>query len=127
MSETTTASKSSRLPRPYSPGSVPRVSYDVDPPRRRRAGSGDQIYPVTSRRNSMSLQDAKSVLQNTTHSVLAPTDTENPTWHTIPLAFAVLPAIGGVLFTGGTYFVTDVMLLFLVAVFLHWLVKFPWY
>lgn len=39
----------------------------------------------------------------------------------------MLPAIGGVLFSGGNYFVTDVLVLLLAAVFLHWLVKFPWY
>lgn len=127
MSETATTSKASFRPlRPYSPD---RVSYDVDGPLpstpRRRRTIGSEWSPIL-RRNSISLQDAKSVLATTTHSVLAPTDTENPTWHTIPLAFAVLPAIGGLLFNGGTYFVTDVMLLFLVTVFLHWLVKFPW-
>lgn len=129
MSETVTTKAALRNARPPTPDS-PRDD-DVFPtnaapppstPRRRRT-TGDA--PV-SRRNSISLQDAKSVLHSTTQSVLAPTDTENPTWHSIPLAFAVLPAVGGVLFQGGHFFITDVMLLFLVAVFLHWLVKFPW-
>jgi hypothetical protein len=52
--------------------------------------------------------------------------TDSSTWHSVPLAFAVLPAVGGVLWDGGSAFVADVMLLLLLAVFLHWLVKFPW-
>ncbi|KAA8901727.1 hypothetical protein FN846DRAFT_754103, partial [Sphaerosporella brunnea] len=51
---------------------------------------------------------------------------DSNTWHSVPLAFAVLPAVGGVLWDGGSAFVADVMLLLLLAVFLHWLVKFPW-
>ncbi|KAF8539240.1 hypothetical protein BDD12DRAFT_910257 [Trichophaea hybrida] len=52
-------------------------------------------------------------------------DTTN-TWHSLPLAFAVLPAVGGILFHNGSAVVTDIMLLLLVAIFLHWLIKFPW-
>jgi len=67
-----------------------------------------------------------------------------PTWDVLPLAFAFLPAIGGVLVQGvsdigvapfpalpdskfqGNAFVTDLMLLLLSAVFLHWSVTQPW-
>lgn len=38
----------------------------------------------------------------------------------------MLPAVGGIFFHNGSAVVTDMMLLLLVAVFLHWLVKFPW-
>ena len=38
----------------------------------------------------------------------------------------MFPAVGGILFHNGSAVVTDIMLLLLVAVFLHWLVKFPW-
>ena len=51
---------------------------------------------------------------------------DTSTWHSLPLAFAVLPAVGGILFRDGSAVVTDIMLLLLIAVFLHWLVKFPW-
>ncbi|CUS10942.1 unnamed protein product [Tuber aestivum] len=76
-----------------------------------------------SRRNSLlpdNLQDATKVL------VPLPADADSSPWHNVPLAFALLPALGGILFTNGSYFFTDVILIFLVAVFLHWLVKFPW-
>ncbi len=44
----------------------------------------------------------------------------------IPLAFALLPALAGLLFKNGSAVVTDVMLLGLAAVFLHWSVTQPW-
>ncbi|KAK2000934.1 hypothetical protein LX36DRAFT_385613 [Colletotrichum falcatum] len=47
-------------------------------------------------------------------------------WATISLAFALLPAIGGMLFKNGSAVVTDVMLLFLSGIFLHWSVTHPW-
>ncbi|KAJ0161780.1 hypothetical protein CTA2_5614 [Colletotrichum tanaceti] len=47
-------------------------------------------------------------------------------WASIPLAFALLPAVGGLLFQNGSAVVTDVMLLGLSAVFLHWSVTHPW-
>lgn len=48
------------------------------------------------------------------------------TWQHIPLAFALVPAIGGLFFTGGPHFITDAMLLGLVSFYLHYLVKLPW-
>ncbi|CAZ81504.1 unnamed protein product [Tuber melanosporum] len=98
-------------------------------PRKWPAGSPPMNAPPesplqsTSRRNSLlpeNLQDATKVL------VPLPTDADSSPWHNVPLAFALLPALGGILFTDGSYFFTDVILIFLVAVFLHWLVKFPW-
>jgi hypothetical protein len=47
-------------------------------------------------------------------------------WASIPLVFALLPAVGGILFKNGSAVVTDVMLLGLAAVFLHWSVTQPW-
>lgn len=44
----------------------------------------------------------------------------------LPLAFAIVPAAAGLVFTNGTQFATDVLLLGLCAYLLHWLVKFPW-
>jgi hypothetical protein len=99
---------------------------------RRRASAARAEVPLAERGrrgsllSELSLQEATMALRNTTEQVFVPTASESSPWHSIPLAFAVLPAIGGVLFTNGNYFVTDVMLLFLVAVFLHWLIKFPW-
>ncbi|KAK1974973.1 hypothetical protein LZ30DRAFT_693962 [Colletotrichum cereale] len=51
---------------------------------------------------------------------------EMSNWASIPLAFALLPAVGGMLFKNGSAVVTDVMLLGLSAVFLHWSVTHPW-
>jgi hypothetical protein len=47
-------------------------------------------------------------------------------WESLPLAFALLPAVGGILFQGGSAFVTDLLLLGLCAVFLRWSVTQPW-
>ncbi|CAK7563791.1 MAG: hypothetical protein SEPTF4163_001668 [Sporothrix epigloea] len=47
-------------------------------------------------------------------------------WDSLPLAFALLPAVGGLLFQGGSSFVTDLLLLCLGGVFLHWSVTQPW-
>lgn len=81
------------------------------------------------RRNSLlSEYNLREALRSKTEQVLSPavSSADGSPWHNVPLAFAVLPAVGGVLFKGGNYFVTDVILLLLAAVFLHWLVKFPW-
>jgi hypothetical protein len=48
-------------------------------------------------------------------------------WYTLPLAFAILPAIAGMLFTKGNEFVTDTLLLGLAGLLLYWIIKFPWY
>lgn len=47
-------------------------------------------------------------------------------WHSAPLAFALLPAIGGMLFQNGSAVVTDITLLGLAAIFLNWSVRLPW-
>jgi len=51
---------------------------------------------------------------------------DSSVWHSAPLAFALLPAIGGMLFKNGSSVITDVMLLGLAAVFLNWSVRVPW-
>lgn len=50
-------------------------------------------------------------------------------WHSTPLAFAILPAIAGLLFNNGSAFVTDVLLLGFAAVFMNWSIRMPreWY
>lgn len=53
--------------------------------------------------------------------------TETTGWHSAPLAFALLPALGGLLFQNGSAVVTDVMLLGLAGIFLNWSVRVPWY
>lgn len=50
-------------------------------------------------------------------------------WHSAPLAFAILPALAGLLFKNGATFVTDVFILGLAAVFMNWSIRLPfdWY
>lgn len=47
-------------------------------------------------------------------------------WHSSPLAFAILPALGGLIFKNGSAFVTDVLLLGLAAIFMNWSIRLPW-
>ncbi|KAK0304565.1 hypothetical protein LTR01_007358 [Friedmanniomyces endolithicus] len=56
----------------------------------------------------------------------APEDEEVTHWHSTPLAFALLPALGGILFKNGSAFTTDVLLLALAAVFMNWSIRIPW-
>lgn len=51
---------------------------------------------------------------------------EMTSWHSSPLAFAILPALGGLLFKDGSAFVTDVLLLGLAAIFMNWSIRLPW-
>ncbi|PFH60608.1 hypothetical protein XA68_10664 [Ophiocordyceps unilateralis] len=55
-----------------------------------------------------------------------PQPAEGSTVASASLAFALLPAVAGVLFTNGHAVVTDIMLLALAGVFLHWSVTQPW-
>jgi hypothetical protein len=45
---------------------------------------------------------------------------------TLPLVLALLPAVGGLFFEGGSAFFTDIILLGLAAIFLRWSVTQPW-
>jgi hypothetical protein len=51
---------------------------------------------------------------------------EETSWSSFPLAFALLPAVAGMAFKNGNAVATDVMLLGLAAIFLHWSVTQPW-
>ncbi|CZT21925.1 uncharacterized protein RCC_07792 [Ramularia collo-cygni] len=70
--------------------------------------AGDYINPRTS--NATSTREENEV----TH------------WHSSPLIFAILPAIGGLFFKDGSAFITDFLLLALAAVFLNWSISLPW-
>jgi hypothetical protein len=54
------------------------------------------------------------------------TSNEPSVWHSAPLAFAILPAVGGLFFQNGGAIVTDVLLLALASMFLNWCVRSPW-
>ncbi|KAK5064621.1 hypothetical protein LTR84_000455 [Exophiala bonariae] len=47
-------------------------------------------------------------------------------WHSLPLVLALLPAVGGIFFTNGSAFITDVTLLALAAIFMNWALRSPW-
>ncbi|EME82482.1 uncharacterized protein MYCFIDRAFT_59578 [Pseudocercospora fijiensis CIRAD86] len=51
---------------------------------------------------------------------------ELSTWHSSPLAFAILPAIAGLLFKNGSAFVTDMLILGLAGIFMNWSIRLPW-
>ena len=53
-------------------------------------------------------------------------DEEVTHWHSTPLAFAMLPAIGGLFFKNGSAFMTDALLLIIAAVFMNWSIRLPW-
>lgn len=51
---------------------------------------------------------------------------EPSVWQSAPLALALLPAVGGLLFQNGGSVMTDITLLTLAAIFLNWSVRLPW-
>lgn len=84
--------------------------------------------------SEFSMDEARNQIRSTTDDLFLPRpakqghDIEVGTshWHSIPLLFALLPAIGGMLFKNGSHIVTDILLLSLAAVFLNWSVRLPW-
>ncbi|KAA6412189.1 MAG: hypothetical protein FRX48_04341 [Lasallia pustulata] len=98
----------------------------------------DTTIALGRRRSSLfstdSMDEARQSLRSSTDDLLLPrvkasgleTHNEPSHWHSIPLALALLPAVGGLLFTNGSQVVTDVTLLVLAAIFLNWSVRLPW-
>lgn len=84
--------------------------------------------------SDFSLVEAQKTIRHGTQDILNPSPTKHvkPTHEpssylsSLPLAFALLPALFGVLFEGGTAFITDVMLLALVFIFLRYTITQPW-
>ncbi|QIW99471.1 hypothetical protein AMS68_004989 [Peltaster fructicola] len=117
---------------------------DIDAQLRRRNTSksaGDRAAPAFSplrRRSSLisftSIEDARTsfhedIIQPASARRKAKEEHEITHWSSTPLAFAILPAVAGVLFTNGSAFVTDVLLLAFAAIFLNWSIRVPreWY
>lgn len=114
------------------------VNDDVLPirPLRRAATMLDPLTTsanssTAARRNS-AFSDFSSSVRYSTDDLLSPRpmhdeDVDRSTkLDSVPLAFALLPAVGGLLFQNGSSIVTDVMLLGLAAIFLNWSVRVPW-
>jgi len=94
--------------------------------------------PLPRRRSSLlsfqSFDDAKQSVRHSATDFILPGLGLEPElrhdgpshWHSTPLVFAILPALGGLFFTNGTAFTTDILLLGLAAIFLNWSVTLPW-
>ncbi|KAF9871632.1 hypothetical protein CkaCkLH20_10830 [Colletotrichum karsti] len=148
MSPVTATSNISRKQTVSSPGATPSpapsghsikrsVTVDEASQMRRRMPFGQ--FPTENsfveraglhRRRSSTLSDysfgeARDLLNPRPTGVSSTAD-DMSNWASVPLAFALLPAVGGLLFKNGSAVVTDVMLLGLSAVFLHWSVTHPW-
>jgi hypothetical protein len=108
------------------------------PPANRFSTSQEVPTPGIRRRSSnfsdYSLKEARKSFQSSTDDLLLPKPREagqepshdSSAWDSAPLAFALLPALGGMLFTNGSSIITDIMLLGLAAIFLNWSVRIPW-
>ena len=114
------------------PGYGFRRAMTVDegaPLRRRSTLSADTTpFDAPPRRSSnfseYSLSEARDILNPQPEGVHV--SSESSSLASLSLAFALLPALAGVLFKNGSAVVTDVMLLGLAGVFLHWSVTQPW-
>ncbi|KUI65481.1 hypothetical protein VM1G_00906 [Cytospora mali] len=83
--------------------------------------------------SDFSLSEARRNLRDSTDDILNPSGAKDEMVHgntgvltALPVAFALLPALFGVLFEGGNAITTDVMLLGLVFIFLRYTITQPW-
>ncbi|KAI4870812.1 hypothetical protein F4820DRAFT_145594 [Hypoxylon rubiginosum] len=101
------------------------------------AGSptGENSFADIRRRSStysdFSLNDARKDLETSADELFNPSKsgpktTDKSPYVYLPLALALLPAVAGIFFENGSAFFTDLILLSLAAVFLHWSVTQPW-
>ncbi|MDB5910530.1 MAG: hypothetical protein JWP34_4644 [Massilia sp.] len=98
-----------------------QASFDrsFDSPLRRRSSTFSDYSLNEARRN------IRDDILNPGGAALEQHASSNLAW--LPLAFALLPAVSGLFFKNGSSLVTDIMLLALAAVFLHWSVTQPWF
>ncbi|OJD31564.1 uncharacterized protein BKCO1_4600038 [Diplodia corticola] len=111
-----------RLPRSHTtPWDASASSSSIAPP------------PHVLRRRSSIISDFSSI-RDSTDNILNPgsrdadkLDRAEPThWHSLPLVFAILPAVSGIFFQNGSAVVTDILLLGLASLLLNWCVRMPW-
>lgn len=90
----------------------------------------DTSSPLRQRRSSTFsdsiFSSTDDLLLPKARSVGLEAEAEHSHWHSAPLALALLPAVGGLLFHNGGAVITDATLLGLAAVFLNWSVRLPW-
>ncbi|KAK3676509.1 hypothetical protein LTR78_003785 [Recurvomyces mirabilis] len=124
---------------PARPPTIPEDSQSIDPPSLPRRPSSKQSLSPTRGQPPQLLRRRSSILSDVTsfsEDIINPSasrrregdheEAEVTHWHSTPLAFAILPALGGLLFKNGSAFVTDVLLLGLAAIFLNWSLRLPW-
>ncbi|KAM7201025.1 hypothetical protein V8F20_005034 [Naviculisporaceae sp. PSN 640] len=120
-----------------------RAATVNEPESRRRSGifvpgnttSFDSPAHRDSRRRSSTFSDysLSEARRNFDQDIIDPgkehQDEEDSRWASLPLAFAIVPAIGGIMFKNGSAMVTDVILLGLASIFLNWTLRSPfkWY
>lgn len=148
MSPSPSASATASAFSPPSAGHTLRRSVTVNdaPPSRRRPTSmislppsdpGDFSVNGMRRRSStlsdFSITEARRSFRDGTQDILnpsaakdTPTQDASSIMSSLPLAFALLPALFGVFFEGGGAVITDVMLLGLVFIFLRYTITQPW-
>lgn len=113
----------------------------MSPPHQRPLGRASAFaeitHPLRHRRSSNlseSIDSTRQSIKSTTDDLLLPragspealSNHEPSHWHSVPLALALLPALGGLFFQDGSVIVTDMTLLILAAIFLNWAVRLPW-
>ncbi|KAJ0116512.1 hypothetical protein J7T55_007492 [Diaporthe amygdali] len=132
---------------PAPPGHTIRRSITIDEASRLRGGASLTSHPSSEnlespsnglrRRSStfsdFSISEARRSMRDGTQDILNPSGAKHDMGQdssgalaNLPIAFALLPALVGVLFEGGSQLITDVMLLGLVFVFLRYTVTQPW-
>ncbi|KAI5924958.1 hypothetical protein F4810DRAFT_662139 [Camillea tinctor] len=99
------------------------------------SAGGNHAFNPTRRRSSLysdySLNDARRDFETSADELFNPSrshakaDNKSPLSY-VPLTLALLPALAGMFFENGSAFFTDLILLILAAVFLHWSVTQPW-
>ncbi|ROV98909.1 hypothetical protein VSDG_03782 [Cytospora chrysosperma] len=92
-----------------------------------------RLHRRSSTLSEFSLSEARRNLRDSTDEILNPSGAKHEmssgssgALAALPVAFALLPALFGVLFEGGNAIMTDVMLLGLVFIFLRYTITQPW-
>lgn len=130
LAPSTTSSSRFRAPRRKSSAQSLNSSHSRSP--------APRTHPLDRRASTFSLSSIDELGQSLAEDLINPSftrrrpgreeqDDEGVTnWHSTPLLFALLPAVGGVLFKEGAAVVTDLLILGLAAIFLNWSVRLPW-
>ncbi|EEQ86006.1 uncharacterized protein BDCG_09275 [Blastomyces dermatitidis ER-3] len=135
-------SSSIQTPGASSPGSAPHLRHRgfnhsattsfVEPSSHQPPGPGRLRRSSTF---SDTVSEARNSIKSSTDNLFLPRvssrarsldDNNESNWQSVPLALALLPAVGGLLFQNGSAVATDITLLVLAAVFLNWSIRLPW-